>query len=228
MAQVGQEVSQSADPVIRVDIWSDVACPWCYVGKRRFERALATFDGQVVVEFHSFELAPDTPVDFAGSEVDFLMGHKGMPRERVEQMLAQMTGLAAEEGLAFDYEALQHTKTLKAHELLHYAKTVGKQSELKERLLKAYFEQGVHVGRIDNLVALAQEVGLDQAGAQDALESGKFAGAVAADIAQARALGINGVPFFVFDGRVGVSGAQSADVFTDALERVAQRTYDDD
>ncbi|WP_216843339.1 DsbA family oxidoreductase [Phytoactinopolyspora alkaliphila] len=221
-------MSQSADPVIRVDIWSDVACPWCYVGKRRFERALATFDGQVVVEFHSFELAPDTPVDFAGSEVDFLMGHKGMPRERVEQMLAQMTGLAAEEGLAFDYEALQHTKTLKAHELLHYAKTVGKQSELKERLLKAYFEQGVHVGRIDNLVALAQEVGLDQAGAQDALESGKFAGAVAADIAQARALGINGVPFFVFDGRVGVSGAQSADVFTDALERVAQRTYDDD
>ncbi|NED94034.1 DsbA family oxidoreductase [Phytoactinopolyspora alkaliphila] len=209
-------------------MWSDVACPWCYVGKRRFERALATFDGQVVVEFHSFELAPDTPVDFAGSEVDFLMGHKGMPRERVEQMLAQMTGLAAEEGLAFDYEALQHTKTLKAHELLHYAKTVGKQSELKERLLKAYFEQGVHVGRIDNLVALAQEVGLDQAGAQDALESGKFAGAVAADIAQARALGINGVPFFVFDGRVGVSGAQSADVFTDALERVAQRTYDDD
>ncbi|WP_207782475.1 DsbA family oxidoreductase [Phytoactinopolyspora limicola] len=208
---------------IKVDIWSDVACPWCYVGKRRFERATAAFGGKVLVEFHSFELAPDTPVDFAGSEVDFLVRHKRMPHDQVEQMLAQMTSLAADEGLAFDFAALQHTKTLKAHELLHHAKTVGKQVELKERLLKAYFEQGVHVGHTDNLVALAGDVGLDPAVAQQALDSGRYADDVAADIAQARALGINGVPFFVFDGRVGVSGAQPSDVFTDVLDRVARQ-----
>jgi predicted DsbA family dithiol-disulfide isomerase len=216
-------VSLSPDSVIKVDIWSDVACPWCYVGKRRFERALAAFDGEAVIEYHSFELAPDTPVDFAGSEVDFLMRHKGLPRQQVEQMLTQMTSLAADEGLAFDYEALQHTKTLKAHELFHHAKAAGLQVDLKERLLKAYFEQGMHVGRVENLVSLAEEIGMDPAAARDALESGKYAEDVAADIAQARALGINGVPFFVFEGRVGVSGAQPSDVFSDVLERVARK-----
>ncbi|WP_222850960.1 DsbA family oxidoreductase [Phytoactinopolyspora mesophila] len=214
-------MNTSTDSVIKIDIWSDVACPWCYVGKRRLERALASFGGQTSIEFHSFELAPDTPVDFEGSEVDFLARHKGMPRERVEQMLAQMTAVAAEEGLAFDFDALQHTKTLKAHELLHHAKTIGRQAELKERLLKAYFEQGRHVGRIDDLAALAAEVGLEPGAARDALESGKFAADVAADIAQARTLGISGVPFYVFDGQVGVSGAQPSDVFVDVLNRVA-------
>jgi predicted DsbA family dithiol-disulfide isomerase len=176
-----------------------------------------------VIEYLSIELAPYTPVDFAGSEVDFLMRHKGLPRQQVEQMLTQMTSLAADEGLAFDYEALQHTKTLKAHELLHLAKAAGLQVDLKERLLKAYFEQGMYVGRVENLVSLAEEIGMDPAAARDALESGKYAEDVAADIAQARALGINGVPFFVFEGRVGVSGAQPSDVFSDVLERVARK-----
>ncbi|NEE02003.1 DsbA family oxidoreductase [Phytoactinopolyspora halotolerans] len=216
-------MNSSADSPIKIDIWSDVACPWCYVGKRRLERALQSFDGEAVIEFHSFELAPDTPVDFSGSEVDFLARHKGMPHAQVEQMLTQMTALAAEEGLAFDYDALQHTKTLKAHELLHHAKTLGRQADLKERLLKAYFEQGRHVGRVDELVALAEEIGMDLAAARDALESGKYADDVAADIAQAHAMGIRGVPFYVFDERVGVSGAQPSDVFTDVLERVASK-----
>ncbi|WP_205855647.1 DsbA family oxidoreductase [Phytoactinopolyspora endophytica] len=216
-------MSVSAESAIKIDVWSDVACPWCYVGKRRLERALSTWHGEVAIEFHSFELAPDTPVDFAGSEVDFLARHKGMPNDQVEQMLTQMTSLAAEEGLAFDYEALQHTKTLKAHELLHYAKTVGKQVDMKERLLKAYFEQGRHVGRVGELVALADEIGVDPEKARDALESGAYADDVAADIAQAHSLGINGVPFYVFDGRVGVSGAQPSDVFTNVLERIARK-----
>lgn len=158
--------TDAAAPTVKIDIWSDVACPWCYVGKRRLETALGRLaesgDGpQVDIEYHSFELAPDTPVDFDGTEVDFLAGHKGMPRAQVEQMLGQMTQLAAAEGLRYDFDALQHTKTLTAHELLHHAKAHGKQVEMKERLLKAYFEEGRHVGRVEELADLAAEVGLD-------------------------------------------------------------------
>jgi predicted DsbA family dithiol-disulfide isomerase len=210
---------------VKVDIWSDVACPWCYVGKRRFETALAGFAGrdgapEVEIEYHSFELAPDTPVDFEGTEVDFLAKHKGMPAGQVEQMLAQMTTVAAAEGLAYDFDALQHTKTLKAHELLHLAKSRGKQVEMKERLLKAYFEQGRHVGRVEELAALAGEVGLDADEVRTALENGDFADDVEQDIAQARAYGISGVPFFVFNGKYGVSGAQDPAVFTQVLDQV--------
>lgn len=210
---------------VKVDIWSDVACPWCYVGKRRFETALAGFSGrddapEVEIEYHSFELAPDTPVDFEGTEVDFLAKHKGMPAGQVEQMLGQMTTVAAAEGLAYDFDALQHTKTLKAHELLHFAKSRGKQVEMKERLLKAYFEQGRHVGRIEELAALAAEVGLDADEVRTALENGDFEDDVEQDIAQARAYGISGVPFFVFNGKYGVSGAQDPAVFTQVLDQV--------
>ncbi|MBC9226795.1 thioredoxin domain-containing protein [Aeromicrobium sp. 636] len=213
-------VNNSSPRAVKVDIWSDIACPWCFVGKRRFERAVADWDGDVEVEFHSFELAPDTPVDFEGSEVDFLAHHKGMDPAQVAQMLQQMTVLAAEEGLSYDFDALRHTKTLLAHQALHFAKAHGRQSELKERLLSAYFEQGRHVGRIDELVELATEVGLDGEELRRDLESGRYAADVDADIARARAYGITGVPFFVFDGRLGVSGAQAPETFREVLERV--------
>lgn len=213
------DVNSSAPRPVKVDIWSDIACPWCFIGKRRFERALEDWDGEVDVEFHSFELAPDTPVDFEGSEVDFLAHHKGMDPAQVSQMLSQMTELASAEGLSYDFESLRHTKTLLAHQALHFAKEHGLQSELKERLLSAYFEQGRHVGRIDELVSLAAEVGLDPQELRAALESDRYADAVRADIAQAQAYGIGGVPFFVFDGRLGVSGAQAPETFRDVLER---------
>lgn len=211
---------------LKVDIWSDIACPWCYVGKRRFEEALVAFDASgdarpVEIEYHSFELAPDTPVDFDGSEVDFLAGHKGMPREQVAQMLGQMTEVAASVGLDYDFDALQHTKTLKAHELLHHAKAHGLQGELKERLLRAYFVEGRHLGQLDVLVELAAEVGLDADTARAVLESGELAPAVTQDIAQAQAYGIQGVPFFVVDGKYGVSGAQEPAVFVQVLETAA-------
>ena len=114
--------------VIKVDIWSDIACPWCYIGKRKFEAGVAAFGGDVEVEYHSFELAPDTPVDFAGSEVDFLVKHKGMSAAQVKPMLDRVAGIAAEVGLDYDFDALQHTKTVKAHQLLHYAKQHGSRS----------------------------------------------------------------------------------------------------
>ena len=206
---------------VKVDIWSDIACPWCYVGKRRFEKALAQYEGDVEIEYHSFELAPDTPVDFEGSEVDFLSKHKGMPAEQTRRMLGQMTELAATEGLAYDFDALLHTNTRLAHQVLHLAKAHGKQIELKERLLKAYFEQGRHVGRVEDLADLAAEVGLDRAEVVTALTDGTYADAVEADIDQAMEYGIGGVPFFVFNGRIGVSGAQDPSVFVGALQQAA-------
>ncbi len=207
---------------LAVDIWSDIACPWCFLGKRRFERAVEQFDRPVAVEYHSFELAPDTPVDFDGSEIDFLVRHKGLPGGQVEQMLRRMAGLGAEEGLRYDFAALRHTKTLLAHQAIHHAKAKGRQVELVERLFQAYFEQGRHVGRAEELADLGEEAGLDGAELREALAEGTYEKAVAEDIALARDLGINGVPFYVLDGRYGVSGAQSSDFFLAALGQAAE------
>ena len=209
---------------VKVDIWSDIACPWCYIGKRRFETAAADFaaaGGELEVEYHSFELSPDTPVDFEGSEVDFLVSHKRLAPQQVEQMLAQMTQLATTEGLSYDFDALQHTNTVKAHELLHFAKSKDRQLDMSERLFAAYFEEGRHVGRVEDLADLAAEIGLDRDEALAALTSEQFLPAVAADKQQAIAYGISGVPFFVIDGRFGVSGAQDPSAIVEVLRKAA-------
>ncbi|WP_423843661.1 DsbA family oxidoreductase [Aeromicrobium sp.] len=218
------DVVTAVNRPVKVDIWSDIACPWCFVGKRRFEQAVAAFEeagGQVEVEYHSFELAPDTPVDFAGTEVDFLVQHKHMPARQVSQMLGQMTNLAAAEGLAYDFDALQHTNTALAHQLLHLAKKHGCQLDMKERLLSAYFQEGRHVGRIDDLADLAAEVDLDRDEVVQALTSGTFAHDVEADRERAVDYGIGGVPFYVIDARYAVSGAQDPAVFAEALRKAA-------
>jgi len=210
---------------IKVDIWSDIACPWCYIGKRTFEAGSGAFgeagDGRAVeVEYHSFELSPDTPVDFAGSEVDFLASHKGIPADQVGQMLERVTGVAAGVGLQYDYDALKHTNTVKAHQLIHYAKARGKQLEAKERLLKAYFIEGRHVGRVDDLADLAAEIGLDRADVVRSLTEDEYLADVRGDQALAQEYGIQGVPFFVIDDKYGVSGAQAAETFAQVLEQV--------
>ncbi|GAA5032098.1 DsbA family protein [Microbacterium fluvii] len=217
---------------IKIDVWSDIACPWCYIGKRNLESGLAAASAdddapEVEVTFHSFELSPDTPVDFDGDELDFLATHKGMPRDQVAQMLERVTGVAAEAGLEYRFDLLKHTNTVKAHELLHFAKEQGLQHELKERLMSAYFTEGRHLGRVDELVVLGAEVGLDADAARAALETGSYTDAVRADQAQARAYGINGVPFFVIDGQYGVSGAQPADAFAQIVRQLwAERAAD--
>lgn len=207
---------------ISIDIWSDIACPWCYIGKRNLEKGLEATAGdddapQVNITFHSFELSPDTPVDFDGDEIDFLSGHKGMPREQVEQMLSHVTGVAENAGLQYRFDLLQHTNTVKAHELLHFAKANDLQHEMEERLMSAYFTEGKHVGRIDDLVELAVEVGLDADQAREALESSRHLQDVRQDQAQAQAYGIQGVPFFVIDGQYGISGAQPPAAFENVL-----------
>ncbi|WP_344771074.1 DsbA family oxidoreductase [Aeromicrobium panaciterrae] len=209
---------------MKVDIWSDVACPWCFIGKRRFEAAAAEFSSggnSVEVEYHSFELSPDTPVDYAGTHSDFLSTHKGIPEAQASRMLAQMTELGKTVDIAYDYDALHTTNTIKAHQLLHLAKSHGLQVEMKERLLKAYFEEGRHVGETDELADLGADVGLDRDEVVKALESDQFLDDVLADKAQAVAYGINGVPFFVINGKYGVSGAQESAVFVDVLTQAA-------
>jgi predicted DsbA family dithiol-disulfide isomerase len=210
---------------IKVDIWSDVACPWCYIGKRKFEAGAGLFAGSgdgrsVEVEFHSFELSPDTPVDFEGNEAEYLAQHKGITPQQAAEMLDRVGGIAAQVGLDYDFPAMQHTNTVKAHELIHYAKAHGKQSEMKERLLKAYFTEGGHVGRVDDLVGYAAEVGLDAEDARGALERNEYLAAVREDQATAQEYGINGVPFYVIDGKYGVSGAQESTTFQQVLEQV--------
>ncbi len=206
---------------IKVDIWSDVQCPWCYIGKRKFEAAVAGFDGEVDVEYHSFELSPDTPVDFDGSPKDYLSQRKGMDPAQVDEMLARVTGIAASVGLDYHYEHVHQTNTVKAHELIHYAKSKGRQLDMKERLFKAYFVDGRHVGRIADLADLAAEVGLDRDEVVRVLTDETYLADVKADVAQAEAYGINGVPFFVFDEKYGVSGAQDSATFANVLEQVS-------
>ncbi len=205
---------------IKVDIWSDVQCPWCYIGKRKFEAGAAAFGGEVEVEYHSFELAPDTPVDFEGTPIDYLADRKGIAPEQARAMIDRVTGIAAAVGLDYDYDHIHQTNTVISHELLHFAKSKGRQLEMKERLLKAYFIDGEHVGRIPDLVEIAAELGFDRAEVTEALESHRFLPDVKADVALAREYGINGVPFFVIDGTYGVSGAQEAETFANVLEQV--------
>ena len=223
MAHVSPIVSES----IKIDIWSDIACPWCYIGKRKFENGAAAFARKtgedapdVVIEYHSYELSPDTPVDFDGSEIDFLATHKGLPAEQVTQMLDRVSGIAGETGLDYNFDTLKHTNTVKAHQLLHYAKAHGKQIEAKERLLKAYFTEGKHVGRVADLADLAAEIGLDRDDVVRALEADEYLAAVRADQALGQEYGIQGVPFFVIDGKYGVSGAQEAETFAGVLDQV--------
>ena len=207
---------------IRIDVWSDVACPWCYIGKRNLEGGIARFTAAPVeVVYHSFELAPDTPVEFIGSEVEFLMSHRGVSADQARAMIDRVVGIARTAGLEYDYDSLQHTNTLKAHELLHYAKERGLQLEMNERLLSAYFVEGRHVGRVEDLVDLAVEVGLDRDDVVRSLEAGEYSDSVRVDMVQARQYGINGVPFFVIDSRYGISGAQPPEVFVEVLSRAA-------
>lgn len=218
---------------IKIDVWSDIACPWCYIGKRNLEKGLAeaSVDAdapRVEVTYHSFELSPDTPVDFEGDEVSYLADHKGIARDQARQMIDRVTEAAAAAGLTYRYDLLKHTNTVKAHELLHHAKQNGLQLEMEERLMAGYFTEGRHVGRLDDLVALAEEAGLNPVETREVLETEHYLPAVRADQQQAQSYGISGVPFFVIDGTYGVSGAQPPEAFAQITRQVwAERNAPD-
>lgn len=211
---------------IMVDIWSDVVCPWCYIGKHRFEAGLAAFSASlealpVKVSYHSFELSPDTPLDFQGGAADYLVTRRGYNPEAVGRMLAETTELALTVGLHLDYPATKHRNTAKAHGLIHYAASKAKQPEMIEALMQAYFVQGREIGTDEALADLAAEIGLDRSDALKALKADSFLPAVRADEDRARAYGINGVPYYVIDGKLGLSGAQAPETFTKILAEIA-------
>lgn len=210
---------------IRIDIWSDIACPWCYIGSHRFKAGIEQFqkanpDVEFEIEGHSYELAPDTPLNFEGSEIDFLSKHKGMPRAQVEEMLGQMTSMAAAEGITFDFSILKHANTAAAHRVLHLAKEQGVYDEVLERLFRAYFAEGINVGDAESLAALAEEVGLDPDEVRDAFADEEYGEAVERDITRARMLGVTGVPFYLINEKYGISGAQQPELFASAFEQV--------
>lgn len=206
---------------MKLEIWSDIACPWCWVGKRRFERALASFAERdsLEVTWRSFELDPGAPRVQAGSQAELLARKYRVPLERAREMNANMAAQGAKEGIDFDFDRVRMGSTFDAHRLIHFAAEHARRSEMVERLFRAYFTEGASLGDQQVLAALAADVGLDAGAALEALESGAFADAVRADEARAQGFGITGVPFFAIDERYGISGAQPPEVILGALER---------
>lgn len=204
-----------------VEIWSDVVCPWCYIGKRRLETALSRFPhaDQVEVIWRSFELDPGIPADRTEPTLPRLARKYGGSEKQMRGMMAHVEELAAAEGLSYDLPNGVSGNTLRAHQLIHLAAAHGMAGDLKERLLHAHFEERTSVFDVDALVALAVEVGLDGDEARAALADGRYLPQVREDIATARSLGINSVPFFVVDRAYGAAGAQPAEVLVQVLER---------
>jgi len=204
---------------MRIEIWSDIACPWCYVGKRRFERALGSFTHRddVEVVWRSFELDPAAPRVQDGSQAELLAKKYRVPLDRAEAMNANMTAQAATEGLVFRFDRVRVGNTFDAHRLIHLAGTSGNREAMVERLFRAYLTDGETLGDIQVLVRLAGEAGIDSETARRVLEGNEFTAAVRADEARARTFGISGVPFFAIDERYGVSGAQPPEALLDAL-----------
>ncbi len=207
---------------MRVEVFSDIACPWCYLGKVRFERALARYEhaGEVEVVWRSFQLSPDAPVDGAGLVVDHLAERYGVGREGALAMMDRVTRLAAAEGLEYHLELSVAANTFDAHRVTHLAAERGLGREVMERLMRAYQSEGANVADRETLARLAAQAGLAADDVRDALSSGAYADAVLADMDLARRYGVTGVPFFVFDASAAVSGAQPTELFLAALRQL--------
>jgi predicted DsbA family dithiol-disulfide isomerase len=209
---------------MRIDIWSDVVCPWCYLGKRRFERALAAFEdrAEVQVVHRSFQLDPARPKGQTQKRREMLMAKYHLSAPQVEALDARMEQTAAADGLEYHMGDGVTGNTLDVHRLLHLAAARGQQDAALERFYRAYFTEGRSLFDVPSLTALAVEAGLDPNEVAAVLAGDAYAADVAADIREAQALGASGVPFFVFDHRFGVSGAQATDVFTQVLARARE------
>ncbi|MDQ1636045.1 MAG: hypothetical protein QOJ32_2854 [Frankiaceae bacterium] len=212
---------------MRIDIWSDVVCPWCYIGKRRFESALAEFPhaAEVDVVWHSFELDPDAERSTDIPPAERLAAKYGLTVEQAQEANHKLTATAADEGLEFHLDEARSGNSFDAHRLLHLAADSGVQGQLKERLLRAYFTERVAIGDPAELARLAVEVGLDADAVARVLDSDEYAEDVRADEAQAHSYGISGVPFFVVDDKYGISGAQPVDLFSQALHQAWDESH---
>src|SRR3954470_3607447 len=206
---------------MHVEIWSDIACPWCYVGKRRFEAALAAFDHRdaVRVTWRSFELDPDAPAERGGERAERLAAKYGMTREQAIEMQDRLAAVAAGDGLDVRFDAVRDGSTFDAHRLVHLAAAHGAQDAMKERLMRAHFTDGELVSDPAVLARLAGEAGLPSDEVSELLAGDRFADAVRDDERSAAALGIHAVPFFVVDRKVAAAGAQPPEVLGELLRR---------
>jgi predicted DsbA family dithiol-disulfide isomerase len=206
---------------VHVEIWSDIACPWCYVGKRRFEAALAGFEhrDEVRVTWRSFELDPHAPLDRGEDAATHIAAKLGTTRERAVAMQQNMAEMAAGDGLDFRFDISRGGNTFDAHRLVHLAAEHGSQDAMKERLFRAYFTEGRLMADHDVLAHLAGEAGLPEDAVRDLLGSDRYADEVRDDERTAASLGITAVPFFVVDRALGASGAQAPEVLGDLLRR---------
>ena len=211
---------------VRIEVWSDVACPWCWVGKRHLEEALQDFPHEAEVVWRAFELDPAAPrqLDDDVDLVERLAKKYGTTRAGAQQMIDRMTRVGAENGLEFRFDAVKPGNTFDAHRLLHFAAQHGKQDAMKERLFAAYMHEGKAVADRGVLADLAEEVGLDPEAVRASLATDAFTEDVRAEELQARQLGVTGVPFFAVAGRYAVAGAQPAAL----LRQILQRAYDED
>lgn len=206
-----------------VEIWSDVMCPFCYIGKRHFEKALEQFEGRadVSITWKSFQLNPNAVTDPNRSVNQYLADAKGISVEQAKQMNDRVTAMAAEAGLQYDFDKAIVANSFDAHRLSHLAKKEGKQDAMEERLFRAYFSEGLNTADHETLVRLAVEVGLDAQVVRTMLAGTDFADDVERDIYEAQQVGARGVPFFVFNNRYALSGAQPPQLFLQVLQKVA-------
>jgi predicted DsbA family dithiol-disulfide isomerase len=210
---------------MRIDVWSDLVCPWCYIGKRRLERALAEWPGapEVDVVHRSFQLNPSAPMDTTSSRRDYLRAKYGWSADEAAKIDADMEKRAEADGLEYHLTAAGVTgNTFDAHRLVHLARDRGRQGETVERFFRAYFTEQRSLFDKASLEALAADAGLDTDDVRRALAGSDYADAVDADVIEARMLGVSGVPFFVFDRRLGLSGAQPIEAFVNAIKQAAE------
>lgn len=209
--------------MITVDVWSDVACPWCYLGKHRLEAAIAESGEDVTVVWHSFQLDPTIPHGQHTPHAQALAKKFNTTPERIGEMNQRLIDLGAAEGLEYRFDLYMQANTRDAHRVIHFAQERGLGNEMKDRLMKAQFTEGAIVDDADVLAGLAAEVGLDAGEVLAMLATDQYDDAVQADIDEAAALGATGVPFFVFDRAIAVSGAQPVRTFAEALRRSAEK-----
>ncbi len=206
---------------MELEIWSDIACPWCYIGKRRLEAALDGFEhaDQLTITWRSFELDPSAPAQRSGDLAEHLAAKYGMTVEQARDSQRRLTETAAGDGLEFNFDRARGGNTFDGHRLVHLAAEHGLQAEMKERLLRAYFTEGRLMSDADTLLALGTEVGVPEAEIRRLLAGDRFAEEVRADEQTAGTLGISAVPTFVVDRRLGVSGAQPPEMLLELLRQ---------
>jgi predicted DsbA family dithiol-disulfide isomerase len=207
-----------------IKVWSDVVCPFCYIGKRRLEEALAKFphSEEVKVEYRSFELNPDAKIDYEEDNIELLAKKYGTSKEQIIAMNKQLTEQAKEVSLTYHLDKIKPTNTFDAHRLIHFSKQIGKENEMVERLFKAYFTDLKHVANMNTLIELAADVGLDQNEVKLLLNSDQFKSEVLEHEQHAQQIGVTGVPFYVINRKYSISGAQPSEVFLEVMEKVWQ------